>query len=79
MSDLFEGDVNHLLSDKQFDLGLARSAQLIADMARGCLQFHMRGFIHGDVTPNNFLYVEDEAGNIHLKLTDFGLSWNELM
>ncbi len=70
--DLFAA--GHLRRNLPPPLPPEQSARLLAQVAAGLAAVHAHGVVHRDLKPENVLVDRDDAGQVHLKLTDFGVS-----
>lgn len=47
---------------------------ILSQACRGVAQAHAAGILHRDIKPGNLYLAEDDAGNVVVKLLDFGLA-----
>ena len=70
---LVRGPDLHRMVVERGPLGLARTAEIVASVARALDAAHARGIVHRDVKPANVL-VEEAGRDQRVFLTDFGIS-----
>ncbi len=72
--ELLEGRTLHSLLREQVRLPVDVTLGLLRGIARALGAAHAAGIVHRDLKPENVLLVEDEDGNLHPKLLDFGIA-----
>lgn len=51
-----------------FRVGVVRS------VLRALISLHRQGFYHGDIKPNNIVWIQKESGGVQARLIDFGIT-----
>ncbi len=59
---------------RDLKLSVDFAVRLIVEAARGLAAVHALGLVHRDVKPDNLFLVEDEQGEVHVKVIDFGMA-----
>ena len=64
------------LEDYRSELSWSRLRSILIGLLEALGHAHSRGIIHRDLKPSNVLLTENPAGELQLKLTDFGLAFD---
>ncbi len=67
-----EGETMAALLARTRRLSLARTVEIVVQVAAGLAELHALGHVHRDVTPANFLIGAGPVGELKLKMIDFG-------
>ena len=74
VQELMSSDLRNLLCELEAQLSEKQTKEMFYQMLRSIDHCHRQNIVHRDVKLENFLADTDDAGNIVIKLTDFGLA-----
>jgi len=72
--DLVHGQTLRALYDKGGRMAERRAANLMAQLAKGLVDAHLKGVVHRDLKPENLMVELLAGGDEHLRILDFGLT-----
>ncbi|HMO23088.1 MAG TPA: serine/threonine-protein kinase, partial [Candidatus Melainabacteria bacterium] len=72
--DFIEGEDLDSLIEREGPLELEEARDIFDQILDGLDYAHRQGIVHRDIKPSNIMLLEDHAGELLVKIVDFGLS-----
>ncbi|MCA9817773.1 MAG: serine/threonine protein kinase [Cyanobacteria bacterium HKST-UBA01] len=72
--DFLEGEDLDSLIEREGPLAPEEAGEIFCQVLDGLDYAHRQGIVHRDIKPSNIMLLEDHAGDLLVKIVDFGLS-----